>query len=379
MLEIKTGVLIGVYIDGTEYPMEQNGFQSLRLVSNKRMSTATCELIFSDMSDRINKDITLADGVPLVLKVGRSIESFDVYLYRVYNYRRDMKGTTPQYTVIGYYDAPKWFLQSWKKPIEGTSSAAIEILAGACGLKTETDPTNDDMLWLPGNERSCQFARSVAERGWLNDQSCMSIGMTLDGRFLYKNLTTLPTSGPVFTHGQVPGTANVVDSHYLTASGHGNAIGGYKHLVRPQIIREFVDKIDQVKVQRKTQTFQLNKQVKGQLSSGRIDFGEVDGGNVHKHWDAARYQNIRTAMIYGMGVEMMIDQRSPVSLDLFSPIIYKPYDPPADGDANETPQWGSVYYITAKAIHIVEGNYLEKIQAYSTGINTDPDGHASQE
>ncbi len=379
MLEIKTGVFLGVFIDGVEYPLEKNGFQRLALVSNKRMSTATCEITFSDLTNRINTSVTLADGVTIMFKLGRSAEEFDVYRYRVYNYKRDLSKVTPQYTVYGYFDAPLWFLKAWRKPIEGTSSAALSELAGASGLQTDCDPSNDDMLWLPGNERSCMFARSIAERGWQNDRSAMSIGMTLDGIFKYKNLTTLPTSGPVFTHGSVPGTANVIDMKYTTASGFGNSIGGYRHFVRPQLLHEERETLRELQIQRKTQTFQLSKEVRGMVSKGRIDFGEIDGGNVHKHWDKARYQNLRTAMLYSMGVELMIDQRTPLDLDLFSPITYKPYEPPVDGEATPAQQWSSVYYVTAKAIYVEMGNYYEKFQGYTTGINTDPDGRGSQE
>lgn len=378
MLEIKTGVFIAVEINGVEYPMEQNAFQRLVLVSNKRMSVATCELVFSDMMNMINTKVTLADGVPLLIKIGRSINDFDTYRYRVYNYKRDISQVTPQYTVFGYFDAPKWFLQAWCKPLEGCSGKALASLVSDCGLTPDCDSTSDDMIWLPGNERACMFARSIAERGWKDDRSAMSIGMTLDGIFKYKNLTTLPTTGPVFTWGTTPGTANVIDARYLTASGFGNSIGGYAHSVRPQPIHKAGCSIKDLNVQRKTQTFQVNKSVKGMLPKSRIDFGEIDGGNVHANWEKARYQNIRTAMLYSMGVELMLDQRTPLALDLFSPITYKGYEPPTRGRVEASQQWSGVYYITAKAIYIEQGNYYEKIQGYTTGVNTDPDGKGSQ-
>lgn len=379
MLEIKTGLFLGITIDGQDYPMEKNGFQKLVMVSNKRMSTATCELTFADISDKINTEVTLADGVTLVIKLGRSIEDYDVYKYRVYSYKRIPASTTVQYTVLGYFDAPKWFLEAWKKPIEGCSRVAIEKLASDCGLKTDCDVTNDDMIWMPGNERTCMFARSIAERGYLDDKSCMAIGMTLDGTFKYKNLTLLPTTGKLFTHGNVPGTANVIDVKHLTSSGYGNSIGGYQHLVRPQLIREFKDKIDQLDVKRKTQMLQLNREVKGMLTKGRIDYGDIDGGNVHPNWDKARYQNLRTAMIYSMGVEILMEVRSPIEFDLFSAFLYEPYDPPAQGEVRLAEQYRSLYYVTAKAIYIEQGTYYEKIQGYTTGINKDPDEKGSQE
>jgi hypothetical protein len=378
MIEIKTGIALGISINGQEYPLEKSGFQKLVLASNKRMSTAACELVFSDLVGAINTEITLADGVELVIRLGRDISSYDVYSYRVYNYKRGASSGAPMYIVHGYYDAPKWFLGSWKKPIEGTSSEAISQIASKCGLKSDTDQTNDDMIWLPGNERSCQFVRSIAERGYLNLQSCMSIGMTLDGVYKYKNLTTLPTVGSVFAWGHVENSVNVIDAQYTTNSGYGNSIGGYKHSVRPQSLDWASDKIDNVQVQRKTQYFQQNADVKSMLTSGRIDFGEVDCGNVHRYWDAARYQNMRTAMMYGMGVELMTNQRTPLELDLFSPVTYKPLEPPGNGSIEEAPQWASVYYVTAKAVFLEQGNYFEKFQMASTGINTDPDGKNSQ-
>jgi hypothetical protein len=378
MLEIGTGIFIGLEINGVEYPLEKNVFQKAVLVSNKRMSVPTCEITFGDLTNRINTEVTLADGVPLIIHIGRDRNDYDSYYYRVYNYKRDMAGSMSVYTIVGYVDSPAWFLQAWKKPIEGTSSKVLETMLSTCGLKSDCDPTNDDMLWLPGNERTCMFARSIAERGYLDDKSCLSLGMTLDGTFKYKNLTTLPTTGPTFTVGSIENTVNVISSKYLISSGYGNSIGGYKHLVRPQVIREFKDKIDQLSVKRKTQTLQLNDEIRGMLQKGRIDFGDIDAGNVHKNWDKARYQNLRTAMIYSMGVELMIDQRTPINLDLFSPFLYEAYDPPATGAAKLTEQYRCVYYITAKVIYLEGGNYFEKFQGYTTGINKDPDGKGSQ-
>lgn len=362
-----------------DYPLEKNGFQRLRLCSNKRMSIATCEIVFSDLSRMINTDVTLADGVKLTIKLGRSIEDYDVYNYRVYNFKRDPVNSTNQYTVFGYLDAPGWFFGAWRKPIEDTSANVIAALASASGLEPECDATDDLMLWLPGNERTCMFARSVAARGFLDTSSGMVMGMTLTGVLRYKNLTTLPDSGPIFTHGDVPETCNVIDHKYLTGSGYGNAIGGYNHLIRPQLIREEREPTDGLDIKRKTQMFQQNVEIKGMMGRGRMDFGDIDGGNTHDFWEESRYQNIRTAMLYSTGVELLTNQRTPIDLDLFSALMYEPYDPPAGGRVeivNEV--FRSVYYVTAKTIEVRMGDYFEKFQCCSTGVNKDPDQRGSQ-
>jgi hypothetical protein len=83
-------------------------------------------------------------------------------------------------------------------------------------------------------------------------------------------------------------------------------------------------------------------------------------------------------MMYSQGVELMIDQRTPLNFDLFSPFIYEAYDPPATGTPRLTEQFRAVYYVTAKAIYIEQGNYWEKFQGFTTGVNKDPDGKGSQ-
>jgi hypothetical protein len=379
VLEIKTGVLLGVHINGNEYKLESNGFKKLTLVSNKRMSVPTFEFVFADLTDKINKEITLADGVPIEFHVGRSVDKFDVYKMRVYNYKRDPHQTIPFYTVYGYLDVPKWFLQSWKLAIEDVGSAVIEAVAGECGLEPEVDATNDFMIWLPNRRRACMFAKHIAEHAYLDDSSAFVMGVTLDKKLKLKNLTTLPSSGETFAPGNQPNTANVVDNRYLTGSGYGNSIGGYAHKVWPQLLTMEAEPIEELALTRKTQHLQLNVELKDMLTdNGRLDFGPINAGNVHIFWDQARYQNYRTAMMYGMGVELLIDQRTPFDYDLFTPFNYEAYDPPSTGEAQIADQFRSLYYVTAKAVYITEGNYYEKFQGYSTGNNADPDGKGSQ-
>lgn len=378
MVEIKTGVFFGLFIDNAEVPLEKSGFQKLILVSNKRTFIPTCEIVFSDVSNKLIEEVTLADGVTITILLGRSIDEYDTYNFRVYSHDHTPSRATPQYRVMGILDAPKWFLEARKKPVKGTSSQAISELAGACNLKFDGDNTSDSMIWMPGNDKYCRFARDISIRGWIDGTSGMQLGLTLDGTVVYKNLTTLPLDGPVFTSGHVSGTANVIDHTILNTSGHNNTIGGYKHAVRTQDISKDSSRIDQLAATKKTQQFQINKEVKGLIQEGRIDFGLIGGCNVHDHWEDARYQNLRTAMVYSAGIEVLIDQRTPLALDLLAPFVYQAYEPPVTGEAQSNEQYSCVYYTTAKTIYIEQGNYYEKFQGYTTGTNADPDGNGSQ-
>ena len=381
MLEIRTGVLIGLEIDGREYHLEEGGFQSLTMVSNKKMGVATCQIVFSDITGKIDTQVTLSDGVPLLIKIGRSINDYDTYTYRLYQFKRDPMNTTPQYTLIGYYDAPKWFVKTWRPTIEDTSSNAIVKLGTDSGLIVSADQTNDNQIWWSSNSRTCVFAKDIASRGYLNDKSAMQLGQTIGGEIRYRNLTTIKREGPVFVHGDSPKDSDfrVLDQRYINGSGFGNQSGGYNHTTRPQSVLKQTVQRATLDIKRLTQHMMLDKGVKAQVNSGRIDIGPVDCGNVHEQWESARYQNLRTAMMYNMGVELLIQQQTPVDFDLFDSFKYQAVDPPASGGVpQDNPQYSADYVVTAKAIHVEQGNYFEKLQGFTTGINADPDQKGSQ-
>ena len=378
MLEVTSGLFLGVMINGMNYPIESNGFQSLVIVSNRRMSVTTCELSFTDVTKQINSDITVADGVELLLKVGKSVSEYTEYKFRIWNPKRQPAGSIQAYTLYGYMDSPKWFIDSWKFPIEGTSSEVLKKLAAGCGLPFSGDPTNDSMVWLPGNQRTCMFAKHIAEHGYLDGFGCMSLGMTCTGEIRYRNLNTLPEQGEfTFTQGGVNGTINVIDHKYLFNSGFANLAGGYQQVRQPQGL--FSDTpIDQLSVKRKTQMLQMNKDVKSMIDRGRIDFAPLDAGNVHANWDRAAYQNKRGALLYTTGLELLTNERTPLNLDVFSTLMWEGYDPPGAGSVSLSEQYRGVYVVTAKAITLTPGKYFEKIQAFAPGINKDPDMKGSQ-
>lgn len=372
MLEIQTGVFIGIKFNNIEYNLEQAAFSKLIIVSNKRTYIPSFQLDIYDIRGTLDTN-TLVDGTLVTIHVGRSASHFDTYEFRLYKLVKNPSPSTPSYTLLGYLNFPKWFMQTLTAPINGTSSDVLKQLAEMSGLKHELDMTSDSMTWLPTNKTICAFARYVGWRGYIDERSSMSLGLTLDGCLRYKNLTLLPKDGQLFTFGGAPNAITVLDARAINNSGQANLTGGYNHATLPQTVEAVSDRKtrDKVDVKRQGQSLQINKSLKNSVEKGRVDVGLVNGGNTHANWEHALYQNLRIAGTYTNGVELLIDTMTDKSLDVLSTILYEAYQQPSTGlNTIDQKQRGS-FVVTAKVIYIDQGNYFQKFQAYSNAINAD--------
>ena len=370
MYEISTGAFVSVLFDGTEYPLERNGFMQLAIVSNKRMSVPCCEFVFHDFSNDVGENITIADNMTMTVREGLSSSKYNTWNFRVFSIRRE-SARSQIYRVVGYLDVPKWFMEVWKEPIKSVSSKVISTLASHSGLNPVVDSTNDQMIWLPSNKRICQFARETAQHGYASESSCMSLGVTMDKRCLYKDLTLLPTKPEeIFAFGDMPNTKRIFDVSYLTSSGYGNAIGGYKFSAVTQNLNKDGKAEDKINVKRRAQYMMMNKEVKESLQAGRIDIADINIGNTNDKYERGYYQNTRIASTYSVGVELLTDMMTPTSFDLFSPILYDAKEvASAGGEPTTLESFRGVYWVTAKCIFFSQGMRCEKIQAYSNGVN----------
>lgn len=370
MYEISTGAFVSVLFEGVEYPLERNGFMQLAIVSNKRMSVPCCEFVFHDFSNDVGKNITIADNMTMTVREGLSSSNYNTWNFRVFSIRRE-SARAPIFRVVGYLDVPKWFIEVWKEPIKSVSSTVISNLANYAKLKPEVDTTNDQMIWLPSNKRVCQFARETAQHGYASDSSCMSLGVTLNGRCLYKDITGLPTRPEeIFAFGDMPGTKRIFDVAYLTSSGYGNTIGGFKFSSVTQNVAKESKAEDKIDVKRRAQYMMMNKQVKDSIQTGRIDIADINVGNTNDKYERGFYQNQRIASTYSVGVEILTDMMTPITFDLFSPLLYDAKEgPTSGGEPTVLESFRGLYWVTAKAIFFNQGMRCEKIQAYSNGVN----------
>jgi hypothetical protein len=376
VLEIKTGIVIGFEVNGKEYPIENGGFESLSIIANKRMSVTTLEMRISDISGSFEHDMTLADGTPITIKIGRTTNSFRTYQFRVFKFVKE-PGNVPNYMIYGYWNSPRWWMQTVSKGMNGTSAQVIQQIAEACSLKSSVDNTDDKQVWMPNNSRYCSFADQIANNGYLDDQSMMVLGMTLQGELRYRNISGIRIDDkiPKFVHASsdAENTFTVYDHRNTGSSGFGNIMGGYKHLMREQSVIEEVGSVKDLQLKRQTQNLLLNKDIHGALDQGRIQHMPINCGNVHKKYFQAQYQNMRSAMMYSMGVELMVCEPTD-NMDLFDPFYYQSADAPALGKDQDNSRFKASYILTAKTIHVTADTYFEKFAGATTGMNAEGSG-----
>lgn len=370
-------------IDGREFPLEKGGFSNALITSSQDAYVPCLEISLYDSRQFFTRSVTLADGTPIVLQLGPDQNNFKTYDFRVFKFKQGNQSGTPMYQIKAYLNKPLWFLGSRLTPIRGSSSDAIQQLAGECGLTVDLiDKTADQMVWYPKNERRCVFANKICSLGYLNASSFMRLAVTAESKLRYINIDKYDPKGKyqLYVNGDpTGGSIQYVDSRNINRSGFSNITGGYKHwIVEQQVLQTNpyeMTKTAQVKYM--TEKLNQAKQVRQMLERGRIDFKPINCGNVHDNYWKAEYQNARAAKTYSQGVTFMVQETTPT--DLLDPFLYKRIPAPGHGTLQEDRSMVGMYVTTAKSIFVDQGNYYEKIQGFTTGLNDDPDSEDSQE
>lgn len=382
MIEIATGVLAGLQINGADFPLENGGFRSIKLVSNMRLQTMSAQIVIADIAKRFDTSNTIGDGTPITLQLGKSTSTYDTYNMRVFSAPSDPSSGSMIYTITAYWDSYKWFMETTNTSITGTSADAISQIAQNCGLVAVVDPTADQQTWRPGNKRHCAFARDICNHGYASDNGLLVLGQAMNGEIRYRDLSRIQTTNsmPTFLHTDTLQTqqgmpAYQVDDHqFMDVSGFKNARGGYQSQMIEQSVLNAAASVvhSNVQVRRLTQMFNINKGIHNSIRGGRVEIGLVDCGNTHQNYYKAKYQNERGRQTFSTGVSLLTRQMTTGALDLFDPFLYTPVQPGSDGQINPDDRNKAVYIVTAKCIEATAGNYLEKIEGMSQGPSVDP-------
>jgi hypothetical protein len=383
MLRIRDNVWINLTIDGKEYPLEQGGFSNALITSSQDAFVPGLEINLYDSRQFFVRSVTLADGTPIVLQLGPDQNSFKTFAFRVFKFKQVNSQGTPMYQIKAYLDRPMWFHGSRVLPIRGLSSDVISQLASESNLTVELlDKTADQMIWYPKNERRCVFANRVCSMGYLNASSFMRLAVTAEGKIRYVNIDKYDPKSQyqMYVNGDpATGSMQYVDSRNLNKSGFNNIIGGYKHWIVEQnvLVPKAFDITKTVQAKYMTEKLNQAKQVKQMLDRSRLDFKPINCGNVHENYWKAEYQNARIAKTYSQGVMFMVQEITPT--ELLDPFMYKRIAAPGHTTLQEDRAMIGMYITTAKSIFVDQGNYYEKLQGFTTGMNDDPDNEDSQE
>jgi hypothetical protein len=316
MIQISESVSLGLSFDGRDFPLEVAGFRTVTIHNLARLPLPTVELDLIDNLSFFMNAVPLSADLPFTVEIGDgSKKPTRSYKFRVWNFRLQQAEGVTSYRIIGYLDAPKLMHETSARAIRATSSDALAQIANRVGLRFEGQQTNDLQSWIPGNDRNLVFAKEIAAHGYASDRSFMVLVLTMDGRMVYKDLSTLNTGrvdGHFIHEDPQSQTKNgkpvyqVLDRELVSISGFQNARGGYSHKVVTQSVVADAKVVDKLSVKGLTENLMRDTDLAGALSQSRVDVRPIDCGNVHPNYERAAYQNYRASLIFSMGVQLMI-------------------------------------------------------------------------
>ena len=365
---------LNCFIDGIELPLEHMRFHHWKVSDHILYHTPMGELVFLDTHDMISKYMTVSDGAELKFQAGRTRERIYEYTYRLFNVEQEKQDDGILY-VITFVDIwDKWRIGTNVGHFSSTSAKALTELALACGLTYDgVAATSDEQVWYPMAETNAQFARRIASLGYLDEKSCMVMGVTLTGELRYRDLNGFDLSQPMyeFVHGSQNGIW-CTDWQAKSGSGLANQTGGYA-----QTAINFGSTTGEqttnskVKTRRLTDALNQRKELKSVAGAGRINVSPVDAGNNHEHADQARYQNKRIQQLLSSSTAILTPMDP--QIDLLEPCVFSNFI--ADkhtGVLAKDEQSSGLFIVAGKCIHIGHDlAYNERYQLIREGHNAE--------
>ena len=357
---------VSIFIADKEYPLGAiNLLNWLHIATTVRHALPVCGFQITDVQHVFDK-IGILDGTPLRIVVKSNGKDSRTYVFRKFNHKRVFSGEAYTWSIYGYWDAPLFWLASSVRAIEGTASNVLQEIASTCGLKYDGTSTNDSQIWVPRNRLYRSWAKDVADHSWVNDTSCMVLGVDLDGTLRLKDVNNLPEpKQKIVGYTYAKDAMTAADIQLNASSGLNNALSGYQNMRVSQSVTT-----DDIWTANKDLSFtpdvkspHYNETLKQKLGRGAVRFGPIDAGNVHLNYEKAAYQNLRYRNMFSLGVDaLMVDTTAVQLCERISLGLQ------TEATSQDTPNSGT-YTITGRAIYLQGANYSEKLGLCRHGDN----------
>jgi hypothetical protein len=358
---------VQVFINGTEYPLDPgtNTLNFLHMGCQVQGKLPTCHFMVTDTIKSLDQ-IFLQDGIPLQINLKAYGGQTQSYYFRLFHKKKSFNGAAFVYEVDGYWNAPIYWTGTSAAGIQGTSSEVLSQIARTCGLKYQGVSTSDSQLWMQRNRNYADFAKIVAQHGFITEQSYTVSGVDLTGTLLYVDANNLPAPAvQLVAYQTVSGMYTVSDYKAVTRSGLNNNLTGYNNVrfTQSQTGTTLSTPNSDVQFTPDTSAPLFNTTVKTQAARGYQTYGPIDVGNVHSSYERANYQNLRYANLYSMNAEFIT--LTPTPLTLFNRFTFSLETENQKLD----PAYSGNYITSAKAIYVQGTNYVEKVVGSRTGTD----------
>ena len=374
---------LDILVNGKPLPLESMPVQSILLCSSKYQRVPVGELVISDPSGVAATVATFTDGTPVVIALGRTIQTQVQYAMRIFKIQKVQGASGTNYRIILYADAYLYWRGTANIPLTSTAADAIQSIASTCGLQVYTEKTSDYMTWLPLRSTYSAWAESISRAAYLDNGSGFAFGLRLDGMLVLRNVggyTYTDAAIPTFVGGYAAadlqqGKIPLRSFKHGVISGYKNLMGGYHAQLQTQTVMSATSttSVTTVSKVRATQQLHMDTTVKGELVNAPIvNQSFIDCGNTHDHYLQAIYQNSRIDQVFSSRLTLLTDVQS--QYDLLDRVKVDIYDMPVSGTTPELDRnLSGNYHIIGKSVYAdVAGTYAEKFITVTDGHNADP-------
>ncbi len=375
MIKVSNRFYLGLKIDGKDVPLEALIFDSLQLHSNEQWHCPIGNISLIDEQRYFEKN-PVGDGVRFEIYVGTTKDSAKAKNYKFRHFKTEQSKRGPSISAYNFrliYDCPRFMNESLVNAAVGNSSEVFKNLVAQVPFnKAVIDPSSDSMTWMPFGKKRCDFARHVAEHAYANTTSCFLKGITINGVFQFRNITTIDLTKTktllVKGSSNVENSIKVLDEKEAVNSGVNNAVSGYKLSTIEQATSG--DSVfSKVQVPTASKQLMLNQNISKGIETSTFIATPIKSSNIHPNFQNASHQNTRIKNTYALNTFIATDEMT--DLDLFDPVIYLSVNQ-AQGKVQVNPKFSGAYLVFAKTIYATRtGLYYEKFRLARQGYNLD--------
>jgi hypothetical protein len=375
MLIVKDNLVLDILINKVPLPTANGIFKSLFLVEGNGFPAPSLEMSLFDKQGILAHELALSEGNEIAILVGKS-ENDPRLFYRQYRYftsRQEISTSGPILKIIGIYDAPLFFTSSQRESYEGTTSQVMKTLAAKSGLSYSGPEefngkhTNDNQIWRNIAKSRASFMRQLWLNGFIDPGSCMNATVTSKGELRYRNLNDLVNVDKnqinySFFLNQEEKNSPIKNKYAVreavdrSEAGLSNAWMNYGHSRTSTNLSGNDEKFEKIQLPSQAASVAVNSKVSQAVKNSRVDYSNLDCGNVHINYEQAKYQNTRLNSLFNQKLSILIDDVS--DCDLFEPVLFHQ----EDEDRRESKNNG-VYFLNGKTIAVTEESvYCERLE-----------------
>lgn len=361
---------LDMLVNGVSFPFTQDGISVFYLTESTIMGLPAFKLEYEDKTGYLADSFPITDGTPVTFIIGTESQKQQIN-FRNFGKPLTVPGATKsKISMVGYLDVPNYLYSVYFGGFTGTSNEALRDIAEKSYMQFDGESTQDKQTWISGNKSFSNFANHIASHGWVNDKSCMSIGVKFDKTLMYKNLTSIVSKTPRFRihSGPPPKTSATTSFECLyysmkSLSGVLNKFGGYDtHVAQEQMDGTFSEET-RVKATKLSNYFDLDKNVKSRVGVVNSIYVPPSCGNTNDYYEKGLLQNTRMRSLYSSMIDVILDKVT--GIELFDLVEFSLPNPSQDS-LNRS--YSGTYIVSAKMMTIHGNRYFEKIRLSSTGL-----------